>query len=87
MALLQSKGYWEDLVNCGGSREYILSMSESDVPFERMDSHDKRTLQSELNEHSSSKKKGRKDVRSSLSSINTGTNMIRSMSAFTDTGH
>jgi len=80
--LLQQNGFWEDLVSCGGSREYILSMSASDYTLERIDSSEKRALHAELNEH----KKKHRELRSSLSSINTTTSMIRSMSTYTESG-
>jgi len=83
--LLQENGYWEDLVSCGGSREYILSMPVSDPTLERIDSSGRRNLTSELNEHTA-KKRGHRDVRSSLSSINTSANLIRSMSTYTESG-
>ena len=49
MDLLQRKGFWEDLVDCGGSREYILSMPVSDPSLHSMDSADRKMLTSELN--------------------------------------
>ena len=97
MNLLQEKGFWEDLVDRGGSREYILSMPVSDPSLNRLDSSGRRNLTSELNEYSSSKKsefneqtpakkRGHKDIRSSLSSISANPSLIRSLSTYTDSG-
>lgn len=86
MDLLQQNGFWEDLVDCGGSREYIMSMPASDLVVDNMGKSDIRSLQSELNEHNVSKKGKHKEVRSSLGNINAGKGLIRTLSAITETG-
>jgi len=80
--LLQKKGFWDDLVDCGGSREYILSMPASEPALVAMGSIDKRALQSELNEHS----KKSQEIRSSLSRLPSRIGIIRTLSAFTESG-
>lgn len=85
MDLLQSNGFWEDLVDSGGSREYILSMPASEIPLETMDSSDVRNLDKELNEYVGADAKGHRELRSSLSSI-PSQGLIRSLSTYTDSG-
>jgi len=80
--LLQKKGFWEDLVDCGGSREYILSMPASEPALVAMGSIDKRALHSELNEHT----KKSQEIRSSLSRLPSRSGVIRTLSAFTESG-
>lgn len=81
--LLKRKQYWNDLVKCGGSREYILSMPVSDLTLERLDTFGKQNLQEELNEFRNQR---HASVRSDLSSISIDTQLIRSMSATNDKG-
>eukprot|EP00210_Caulerpa_lentillifera_P001750 g1680.t1 len=81
--LLKKKSYWNDLVECGGSREYILSMPVSDPSLQRLDTSDREHLQAELNEF---RRIGLRAVRSSLSSISGDTRLIRTMSSLNDKG-
>eukprot|EP00210_Caulerpa_lentillifera_P006951 g6646.t1 len=81
--LLQGKAYWDDLVECGGSREYILSMPVSDPTLQKLDTFGRMNLQEELNEFT---KRSHRDIRSGLSSITVDSHMIRSMSTVNNRG-
>eukprot|EP00210_Caulerpa_lentillifera_P001725 g1657.t1 len=74
---LKKKSYWDDLVECGGSREYILSMPVSDMSGSTPRSFGRDRFQAELNEWV---KSSHPEITSGLSSITLDTQLIKSMS-------
>ncbi|GMH33051.1 hypothetical protein BSKO_00885 [Bryopsis sp. KO-2023] len=47
---LQDKAFWKNLMNIGGSREYVLSLPESNPKIRKMRTMDRQVLSKELNE-------------------------------------